>query len=67
MDSVNELPFVIVGSGLAAIEVSYALRKRWRYRPLKLLCHSRKINNIILKSLRNSNIDLVENFNFDYG
>ena len=24
-DSVNELPFVIVGSGLAAIEVSYAL------------------------------------------
>ena len=29
-DSVHELPFVIVGSGLAAIEVSYALRKRWR-------------------------------------
>ncbi len=28
-DSVHELPFVIVGSGLAAIEVSYALRKRW--------------------------------------
>ena len=37
-DSVNELPFVIVGSGLAAIEVSYALRKRWRARSLKLLC-----------------------------
>ena len=66
-DSVNELPFVIVGSGLAAIEVSYALRKRWRYRPLKLLCDSRKINNTILKSLRNSNIDLVEKLNFDYG
>ena len=66
-DSVNELPFVIVGSGLAAIEVSYALRKRWGDRPLKLLCHSRKINNKILKSLRNSNIDLVEKLNFDYG
>ena len=66
-DSVNELPFVIVGSGLAAIEVSYALRKRWGYRPLKLLCDSRKINNKILKSLRNSNIDLVEKLNFDYG
>ena len=26
LDSVTELPFVIVGSGLAAIEVSYALR-----------------------------------------
>ncbi len=66
-DSVNELPFVIVGSGLAAIEVSYALRKRWRGRSLKLLCDSRKINNKILKSLRNFNIDLVENLNFDYG
>jgi len=43
------------------------LRKRWRDRPLKLLCYSRKINNTILKSLRNSNIDLVENLNFDYG
>ena len=50
-----------------AIEVSYALRKRWRDRPLKLLCDSRKINNTILKSLRNSNIDLVEKLNFDYG
>ncbi len=67
LDSVKELPFVIVGSGLAAIEVSYALRKRWRSRSLKLLCDSKKINNKILKSLRNSNIDLVENLNFDYG
>ena len=67
LDSVNELPFVIVGSGLAAIEVSYALRKRWRGRSLKLLCDSRKINNKILKSLRNSNIDVVQNLNFDYG
>ena len=67
LDSVNELPFVIVGSGLAAIEVSYALRKRWRGRSLKLLCNSRKINNKILKSLRNSNIDVVQNLNFDYG
>ncbi len=67
IDSVNELPFVIVGSGLAAIEVSYALRKRWRDRSLKLLCDPRKINNTILKSLRNSHIDLVENLSFDYG
>jgi selenide,water dikinase len=67
LDLVKELPFVIVGSGLAAIEVSYALRKRWRNRSLKLLCDSKKINNKILKSLRNSNIDLVENLNFDYG
>ena len=43
------------------------MRKRWGDRPLKLLCDSRKINNTILKSLRNSNIDLVEKLNFDYG
>ena len=67
LDSVNELPFVIVGSGLAAIEVSYALRKRWRGRSLKLLCDSRKINNTIQKNLRNSNIELVEKLDFDYG
>jgi len=66
-DSVKELPFVIVGSGLAAIEVSYALRKRWRFRHLKLLCDSTKINNKILKSLRNSNIELVDNLDSDYG
>ena len=43
------------------------MRKRWGDSPLKLLCDSRKINNTILKSLRNSNIDLVENLNFEYG
>ena len=66
-DSIKEPPFVIVGSGLAAIEVSFALRKRLRGRSLKLLCEQKKINNKILKSLRNSNIDLVDNLNFDYG
>ena len=66
-DSVKELPFVIIGSGLAAIEVSYALRKRWRFRHLKLLCDSKKVNNKILKSLLNSNIEVVDNLDFDYG
>ncbi len=66
-DSGKELPFVIVGSGLAAIEVAYALRKRWRNRSLKLVCYTKKINNKIVKSLRNSNIGLVHNLDFDYG
>ncbi len=66
-DSDKESPFVIVGSGLAAIEVSYALRKRWRYRNLKLLCNAKKINYKILKSLRNSNIELIDNLDFDHG
>ena len=66
-DSEKELPFLIIGSGLAAIEVAYALRKRWRNRSLKLLCHTKKVNNKILKSLRNSNIQLVNNLEHDYG
>ncbi len=66
-DSDKEPPFVIVGSGLAAIEVSFALRKRWRDRNLKLLCNVNKINYKILKSLRNSNIELIDNLDFYYG
>ena len=37
-DSETEQSFVIVGSGLAAIEVAFALRKRWEKRSLKILC-----------------------------
>ncbi len=66
-DKEEELPFVIVGSGLAAIEVAYALRKRWKNRPLKLFCYPKKINKKILISLRDSNIGLTEDLNYDYG
>ena len=66
-DSINEPAFIIVGSGLAAIEVAYSLRKRWRNRDIKLLCHKQKINKKFLQSLRNSNIALVDNLNFDHG
>ncbi len=66
-DSAEALPFVIVGSGLAAIEIAFALRQRWRKRNLKLFCHQQKINNRILGSLRNSNIGLVEKLDFHYG
>ena len=66
-DSGKEKPFVIVGSGLAAIEVAFALRKRWGNRLLKLLCHSKKINEKFLKSLRNADIELVNNLDNGYG
>ena len=36
-------------------------------RSLKLLCKSNKINKKILKTLRRSNIELVDNLPFDYG
>jgi len=66
-DSEKELPFIVVGSGLAAIEVAFALRKRWKNRFLKILCRSNKIDNKILKSLYKSNIELVESLSFDFG
>ncbi len=66
-DSDTEKPFVIVGSGLAAIEIAFALRKRWRKRSLKILCKSNKVNNKILKTLSRSNIDIVKNLPLDYG
>jgi len=65
-DSYKELPFVIVGSGLAAIEISLALRKRWSYRKIFLVCEQSKINNQILKKLRNFNIYLREKIDFNY-
>ena len=66
-DSESELPFVVVGSGLAAIEVVFALRKRWKKRSLKILCKSNKVNNNILKTLCRSNVEIVKNLPFHYG
>tara|TARA_Y100001970_G_scaffold138130_1_gene169963 strand:- start:8519 stop:10663 length:2145 start_codon:yes stop_codon:yes gene_type:complete len=66
-DDFQELPFVIVGSGLAAIEISFALRKRWSYRKIILVCDQKKINNQIFNKLRKFNIYLKEKIDFDYG
>ncbi len=61
------LPFVIVGSGLAAIEIAFALRTRWAYRKLFLVCETEKINGKILERLKQLNIFVKENINFDHG
>mgnify|MGYP003872665553 CR=1 FL=1 len=49
-DSETEPHFIIVGSGLAAIEVAFALRKRWGKRSLKILCKSNKVNNNLFRA-----------------
>ncbi len=66
-DSETEQSFVIVGSGLAAIEVAFALRKRWEKRSLKILCNSNKVDNKILKSFHKSNIEVVGKLPVDFG
>ena len=64
-DSEKEQSFVIVGSGLAAIEVAFALRKRWQKRSLKILCKSNKVNNKILKTFYRSK-SIINNFNSNF-
>ena len=63
----KEKPFIVVGSGLAAIEIVFALRKRWKERNLILVCDSAKISHRFLFWLRNFNIHLKTKINFDYG
>lgn len=65
-DKSNELPFVIVGSGLAAVEVAFALRKRWPLRKICLVCEISKIRIKFLNYLKESNIDLRKDINFEY-
>ncbi|MDC3175978.1 selenide, water dikinase SelD, partial [Prochlorococcus sp. AH-716-D13] len=66
-DSETEQSFVIVGSGLAAIEVAFALRKRWKKRSLKILCNLNKVDDKILKTFYRSNIEVVCKLPVDYG
>lgn len=53
-------PLTIIGSGLAAIEASLALRKRWKNRPLQLQVRKgRKRMQPFLKELNKANIRLI--------
>ncbi len=66
-DSETEQSFVIVGSGLAAIEVAFALRKRWKKRSLKILCQSNKVDDKVLNTFYRSNIEVVWKLPVNYG
>ena len=66
-NNLKQLPFVIIGSGLAAIEIAFALRTRWRKRKLILVCDPEKINNQILQKLSILNILLKQDIDFKHG
>ena len=57
---------MITGSGLGAIEIAFALRKRWKNRKLILACHPIKISRRFLRILEIFNIQIKEDMNFDY-
>jgi len=61
-----DLPFVIVGSGYAAIEMAFALRKRWEFRTLVLVCVQQKIHNRFLRNLKKYNIKIKSDLEFEY-
>ncbi len=63
----KELPFVIIGSGLAAVEIAFALRNRWKNRKLILVCDPKKIHSTIIEKLNILNIFLKEDIDFDHG
>ena len=65
-DSYNELPFVIIGSGLAAVEIAFALRKRWKHRPLILICELQKLSDKFIFWLQKYKIILKPEINFNY-
>ena len=62
----DEPPFVIVGSGLAAIEIAFALRKRWSNRSLILVCDLKKLSNKFIFWLRKYQIQLKPKIDFNY-
>ncbi|WP_269616617.1 selenide, water dikinase SelD [Prochlorococcus marinus] len=60
-DDSSAKPFVIIGGGLAGIEIAFSLRKRWPKRAIYLKVKSgRKINNNLLTHLKFLNIEITQ-------
>ena len=48
----------LLGSGLAAIELAFAIRHRWPHRPVALHAHSQRIPRPLQRALKGAGIDL---------
>ncbi len=60
-DDSSAKPFVIIGGGLAGIEIAFSLRKRWPKRPILLkVKFGWKINKNLLKNLKALNIEITQ-------
>ncbi len=49
----------IVGSGLAAVEIAFAIRSRWKYCPISLCVRSYRFKRNWINLLTRSNIDVI--------
>ena len=52
-------PFLVVGSGLAAVETVLALRQRWPQRPLVLQIRPEQLKNGLIRALRQAAIQIT--------
>ena len=61
-DDPSVKPFVIVGAGLAGIEIAFSLRHRWPKRSIQLKIKSdKKLSKNLLKTIRDLNIEIIQN------
>ena len=58
-------PFLVVGSGLAAVETVLALRRRWPMRPLVLRIRPRHLKPVLIRALREASIQILETSELD--
>ena len=59
LDLIGSKPLSVIGSGLAALEITFALRRRWPKRALKLQIFSEKIDKKMREFLLSENIELI--------
>ncbi len=59
-DDLFAKPFVIIGSGLAGIEIAFSLRKRWPKRVIQLKVKPGiELNKNLLKTIQDLNIEII--------
>ena len=60
-DDPSANPFVIIGAGLAGMEIAFSLRKRWPKRPIKLKVKTdRKLPKNLLETFKDLNIEIIK-------
>ncbi len=60
-DDLFAKPFVIVGAGLAGIEIAFSLRNRWPKRPIQLKVKPGiELNRNLLKTIQDFNIEIIQ-------
>ncbi len=60
-DNSSAKPFIVIGSGLAGIEIAFSLRKRWPKRSIILKVKSRrKLSENLFKKLKDLKIEITQ-------